>query len=397
MTLSTNTASSVDMPSLIADRIERVRAYMRDHDLDHLVLQTFDNIRYVSNFRSLIINETADHILCIFNSDGTADIYGPHLNEAVASPDSSLPNIKNLRPLAGWTPLMTEPETVIQSVTAELQAAGARRIGYDAVHPVLLRGLQDSQKKFQLQYVGDELFSLRREKLPAEISLMKLAHRDNLDALEAAFAIAKVGITDRELLANSLAFQQKHNGEILTHSTCNVHAKPWRWFPERHEARAGEAIFIDQVYYGLGGYASDITRTVAVQEAYPEVAKAYAKLVEASHDLHTKARTGASVADLDDYMNEILVKQGLQPSPYGLGHGIGLRVMEPPSIAPRHLLDNGGGTLIQGEVIAIEPETAIELNGELVLLKVEDCFVVQSDGLEPLGDTAPTEMRVVGN
>lgn len=370
---------------------------MRRNRLDHLVLQTFDNIRYATDFRSLIIGETADHFLCVFSSDGTAEIFGPHLNDVVEAPDPSLPHITSLKPLAGWTPLMAEPETAIRAVTAALSATGAQRIGYDALHPLLLAGLQDSRDRFHLTYVGAEMFSLRREKLPSEIALMRLAHRDNLAALDATFALAHAGITDRELLAHSLAHQQEHNGEILTHSTCNIHAEPWRWFPERHEARVGEAIFVDQVYYGLGGYASDITRTVVINDADPRVSAAYAKLVDVARDLQVRVRAGTVASELDEFVNDALKKQGLSPSPYGIGHGIGLRVMEPPSISPRHLLDNHEAALISGEVVALEPETSIEIDGELILLKVEDCYVVRPDGLEPLGDTAPRELRVVGN
>jgi Xaa-Pro aminopeptidase len=241
------------------------------------------------------------------------------------------------------------------------------------------------------------LFSLRRQKLPAEIALMRLANADNVAALDEAFAHVRVGTTDREILARSLMHQQLHNGEILTHSTCNLHAKAWRWFPERHRVRAGETFFVDQVYYGEGGYASDITRTVALNEPHPAAASAYMKLIEVARDLHEVARAGARVSVLDDHMNRALVKHGLQPSPYGLGHGIGLRVMEPPSLSPSDLLDSAATVLISGEVIAIEPETAIEINGEIVLLKVEDCFIVTADGLEPLGEIAPPELRILGD
>jgi hypothetical protein len=45
-------------------------------------------------------------------------------------------------------------------------------------------------------------------------------------------------------------------------------------------------------------------------------------------------------------------------------------------------------TLEEQMTIAIEPETAVEVGGELVVMKVEDVFVVESHGLRRLTSAA---------
>lgn len=374
-------------------RGEKVTAWMRDKGIDHLLLGAADNIRYVSDYRSLIINETADHMLCLFSADGQSTIYGPHLKQEVR--DVGDPRLSAVRPLSGWTPLMAEPRTVISTIVKGLQQDQARRIGYDSISAVLLEGLRGEMgPTAEFHYAGNALFEIRREKLPTELELMRLANADNLKALEAAFAAIKPGFRDRDVLAAAAMAQESGRAELITHSTCNVHSTPWNWFPQNHEVTPPEAIFLDQCFYGLGGYASDITRTVFIGDPPNVVIDGYRKLVEVSEDIHATARTGARVDDLDSQLNRALKLHGLAESPYGLGHGIGLRIMEPPSLSPAHLIDSSR-ELVRGEVVAIEPETNVEFNGTQIPLKVEDCFLVADDGLVSLGPTPNTILPTI--
>jgi Xaa-Pro aminopeptidase len=381
------------LEALALERGDRVASWMREEGLDHLVLATWDNIRYASNYRSLIINETADHMICAFTGEGLATIYGPHLKDEVT--DTGSTRLQAIKPLSGWTPLMTEPQTVIRSIAEDLRRSGARRVGYDAIPAELLDGLRSElSDSMSFRYIGNALFELRRVKLASELDLMRLANADNLKAVESALASVGPGTRDRDVLAAAVFAQENSRAELITHSTCNVHSTPWNWFPQNHEVEPPEAIFLDQCFYGLGGYASDITRTLFIGDPPDVVVDAYRKLVEVSVEIHATARAGSRVDELDGLLNRLLTQQGLTESPYGLGHGIGLRIMEPPSLSPSNLLD-GPRTLVLGEVVAIEPETSVEFNGEQIPLKVEDCFVVAQDGLVPLGPTPSTVLPTV--
>lgn len=360
---------------------------MRRRAVDHLLLSTADNIRYATDYRSLIIQETGDHMVGLIDNQGQAQIFGPHLRAAHTVDPSEDAIVRSVRPLAGWVPLMAEPERVVAVVAKALTAAGARSIGYDMIHPELLRRFAEALPSVTFTYVGADLFDVRREKLPAEVQLMRQAHQDNLAALKDALALVRPGSTDRELLAAGLASQQGRRAEAITHFTCFVRSPFGDWFPAGRTLRKGEAIFIDQVYYGPGGYASDLTRTAFVGEPPAAVLDAYSRLLDVAATVREQARAGAKVSVLDELLNSTLQKMGLAPSPYGLGHGIGLRVMEPPSLIQRDLI-HGERHLLAGEVIALEPETAIEHGGEQISLKVEDCFLVESSGLTSLGEIA---------
>jgi Xaa-Pro aminopeptidase len=93
------------------------------------------------------------------------------------------------------------------------------------------------------------------------------------------------------------------------------------------------------------------------------------------------------VADIHATINRYLGRHGLPITPYGTGHGIGLRACEPPTIHRRDRTSRDE-TLVEGMTIALEPETHVEVNGTAILLKVEDNYVVEAGGLRRL-TTAP--------
>jgi Xaa-Pro dipeptidase len=384
---------STDAQTLTNDRNTRVLDLLTALPADHLLLGNADNIRYATNFRSLIVHETADHMLCLMNSDGQARVFGPHVRETADL--SELPDVRidAVHPLVGWVPLEFDIAAVVDVLSKSIANEGARRVGYDVLHPVILDGLRHELPRTDFVYVGAELFDLRRVKLPLEVALLEAAAEDNLAALNAAFNAARPGMTDREILAVAVGHQQKSNAELITHFSCNIRSGA-DWFPAGRTLREGDSIFIDQVYYGRGGYASDLTRTAFVGEPPAQVAHAYRRLVEIAHEIHAACKPGVSVARLDDLMMESLRKNGLPASPYGLGHGIGLRVMEPPSIISEgvSITDH---VLRLGETIALEPETWVTYLGSRIPLKVEDCVVVGTDGGRPLGVPAPDELQVI--
>jgi Xaa-Pro aminopeptidase len=94
-------------------------------------------------------------------------------------------------------------------------------------------------------------------------------------------------------------------------------------------------------------------------------------------------RPGVKASEVDDAVNNYLRRQGLPTTPYAMGHGVGLRACELPTIYRSSIIDRDQ-VIVEGSVIALEPETGLEINGEFVLLKLEDNYVVQSDGVRRL-------------
>ncbi len=115
------------------------------------------------------------------------------------------------------------------------------------------------------------------------------------------------------------------------------------------------------------------------------VQDAYRELLEALRVGEEAARPGVRASEVHEAVNAYLRGRGLAITPYSMGHGVGLRACELPTI---HRADRMGRdqALEEGMVISLEPETGVEVDGRFVLLKVEDNYVVESDGLRRLTD-----------
>jgi Xaa-Pro aminopeptidase len=123
----------------------------------------------------------------------------------------------------------------------------------------------------------------------------------------------------------------------------------------------------------LGGYCSDMTRTVHLGKPGPRQREAYEEVLEAQQAGVQAVRPGASCGDVDEAARSVLRKAGLAEAfSHSTGHGVGLEIHEPPRI--------GAGQktrLLAGMVVTIEP--GIYLTGDFGV-RIEDMVAVTHSG-----------------
>lgn len=372
-----------DAPALRAARAERITGFMRARHLDHLLLTGFDSIRYALDARFQIISEGFDWFVAIVDRSGEGEVFVPWVDEDVIGPDPDAPAVRIAHPLPSWAPALSQAEYWSEAVAAALSRLGARRVGFDLVDATLLEALRGRCPKVEFVGVARDLYDLRAIKLPSEVALLEAASTVNCMAADAAIDGARSGMTDYDVLSIAMASLQSAGVEYLTHSLCNIRRGTGTWFAAGQTLREGDAFFFDIGCYGRGGYASDIARVGFVGEPPARVSQAYHHLLEAHHVGEVAARPGVRVSDIHAAINGYLHRQGFPITPYGTGHGIGLRACEPPTIHRRDRTSRDE-TLIEGMTIALEPETQVEIDGVSILLKVEDNYVVESSGLRRL-------------
>jgi Xaa-Pro aminopeptidase len=134
----------------------------------------------------------------------------------------------------------------------------------------------------------------------------------------------------------------------------------------------------------VGGYRSDMTRTVVVGAASPRHRQIYegVRLAnEAGIDAVAAGRTGIEV---DAEARAVLDRLGIEGAfRHGLGHGVGLDVHEGPSLSPK-----GERALESGMVVTVEPGVYVPGFGGV---RIEDLVVVEAGGCRVLS-TAPKEL-----
>jgi len=375
----------VEWDSLRASRSAKVTGLMRQRGLDHLLLTGFDSIRYAADYRTLIIAEGFDWFAAIVGQDGSCDIFVPWVDETAEAPERGLPWIRSVQPLPSWSPALANVRTWTDAIAKVLRQRQAKRVGFELVYADLLTALRQEVPHAEFVPAAADLFSLRLTKDAAEIELLTAASRVNSRAANTALDAAKAGMTDHEILAVAMESLQRDGCEFVSHSVCNVRRGSGRWFAAGNELADGDAFFFDIGCYGLGGYASDMARTGFVGEPARPVLRAYRSLLEALDLGAELARPGARAAAIHETVNDYLSRQGLPITPYAIGHGVGLRACELPTI---HRTDRMDRDLVieKDMVIALEPETAVDIAGRTVVLKVEDNYVVTRDGAKRLTD-----------
>jgi Xaa-Pro aminopeptidase len=381
----------IDMAELHAYRSARVAEIMRETDLAALVLVGPDNIRYATDFRAHLTNES-EWFTAVVRRDGDADVFVPYIDEVISQPFAEAPWIRSMRPLASWAPVTANPATWTRDVAA-LLADVRGRIGVDGVDLGLLERLRGAHGEADFVSVSAALQRVRREKHPLEVTLLRAASRVNAGAMQAALAAAEVGGTDHDVLAAAMHFQQSAGAEFVTHSVCNLRNGSGDWFAAGRRFAEGDPFFFDIGMYGVGGYGSDAARTGFVGEPTRAVREAYEALVEAHGIAQSIIRPGVKASAVLAAVNEHLEGRGLRGTPYGVGHGVGLRICELPTVFTTAYQDEDV-TFIEGEVIALEPETTVIDRGRETVLKIEDNFVVTATGLEQL-TLVPAEQEFV--
>ena len=371
----------IDWTALRSYRWEKVKAVMDENNLDHLLLMGFDNIRYATDYRTQIIAEATDWCAALVDSSGAVDIFVPWIDEVRADPEPDLPWIRAVHPLPSWTPAAPHAPYWAKIITGVM--GSARRIGVESGIFEIVEALKVTLPGVEFVEISTALYIAREEKHPLEVELLRAASIVNASAAEHALRHAQAGMTDYDVLALVMSYLQTHGVEFLSHSLCNHRRGTGTWFAAGSTLAEGDAFFFDVGCYGLGGYASDIARTGFIGEPNKEIQKAWGLLHEAYEIGQDMAKPGVKVSKVHNTVNEFLEKAGLPRTPYSMGHGVGLRACELPTIHRSDRMQNDE-ILQEGWVISLEPETAVEYKGQPMLLKIEDNFVVGRNSLEKL-------------
>jgi Xaa-Pro aminopeptidase len=125
----------------------------------------------------------------------------------------------------------------------------------------------------------------------------------------------------------------------------------------------------------LGGYCSDMTRTVHLGKATAEERHAYDAVLEAQQAGVAAVRAGVTAGEVDEAARSVLRRAKLDKwFTHGTGHGVGLEIHESPRLAAK-----ATQPLEAGMVVTIEP--GVYMPGKFGL-RIEDTVVVTRAGCE---------------
>jgi Xaa-Pro aminopeptidase len=274
---------------------------------------------------------------------------------------------------------------LLEEAGAWLGRQRVRRIAVEAqhmtlaAHGALLRALPSKTRLKPLAGVVDQQ---RMIKEPEEVALIRSAVRLGSSLFDRALKILRPGVTEAEVAgeieyaarrggAQGMAFETIVAGgrrSALPHGVASAQPITNKGF-----------VVLD---FGviLGGYCSDMTRTVHMGRASSQAREMYQVVREAQEQAVAAVRAGVKAGEVDYAARRVLQKAGLgRYFTHSTGHGLGLEIHEPPRLGKSQT-----EVLEPGMVVTIEPGVYVAGRGGV---RIEDVVVVTAKGCEVLTPT----------
>lgn len=339
-------------------RINALKRKIRAENLDGLIVNHLDYIRYLTGFT------------------GTAGLL-IIMNDSVYFFTDSRYTIQAKKQVNG-AKVVTVPTEPISSLNGHNWLHQKNlRLGFDGAH------LTVAQQKNLKEKVPEALFTscenlledLGWVKDSHEIASIKKAVEIADVAFERILQIVKPGIKERELAAEleyEMAMQGSERPAFESIVASGYRSALPHGIASQKKLQRGDFVTFD---FGatVDGYVSDITRTVVVGKASPRQRKIYEIVLSAQKAGINRVKAGINCKKVDDACRNVIKKAGFGKNfGHGTGHGIGFYIHVGPRISSR-----SKDKLAVNHIVTIEPGIYIPGWGGA---RIEDDVLVTRSG-----------------
>lgn len=318
-----------------AGRQQRVIEGARAAGVDALLVTHLPNVRWLTGFSGTagILLLTADR--CLLVTDFR------YAEQAAAE-------------AGGAAEVVIERASVWGRVEREARGLGPCRLGFEA-HVMAVReaGRLDGWEGVTPVPLVETVEAHRASKDANELALIRQAAGVAQRALDEVLPTIRAGERELDVAARLEAALRREGSEWHPFETI-VASGPRSALPHARTSQRvlarGELLLID---FGarVGGYCSDITRTMVVGKADARQQEIHAIVEEAQRSAREGIRAGMTGREADALARDLITQRGFGPMfGHSLGHGVGLEVHEGPRLAA-----TAQGRLPVGAVVTVEP------------------------------------------
>ena len=354
------------MTEPMKERLECFVTQLPERELDAVLVSAPENRRYLSGFSG-----SAGQLL--ISRDRAVLATDSRYSEQATNQASEF---QVLQVRGGWGWLMEQ-----------LKESGVKRVGFESQDMTVstFNSLRDTLKEesglsgISLIPVAGLADDQRIIKDGGELSLLQCA----IDASDAAMeivcpAIAE-GMTEREVAWRMEMAMRDAGADTISFDTI-VAAGPngamAHHQPTDRVIQRGEPIVID-MGAKVGGYCSDITRTVIVGEPDEMFHKIYGIVLGAQLTAINTVQIGMTGEECDSLARDVIAEAGYGDNfGHSLGHGVGLAIHENPRVSPKST-----DSLDLNTVFTVEPGIYISGWGGV---RIEDIVILGEAGATPL-------------
>ncbi len=329
------------------------------------------NMHYLSGYTGegcLLVLPESSHIITDFRYIEQAGRQSPACIVEQTGKDASRSRIiKNLLSECGITELAVETNVLTHDEFIALEKA--------------LEGVQ----LVSVPHFAEEMREVKSEE---EIEFIKKAGEISCKAFDDLLAFIKPGMTEKEVAAYLDYRMRVYGSEGNAFDTIvasGVNGSLPHAVPSDKVIEKGELVTFD---FGakIGGYCSDMTRTIAIGEISDELKAIYDAVLEAQLKALAYVGPGKSCFEADKIARDLLEEKYPGAFGHSLGHGVGLFIHESPSLSFR-----SEKTLMKGHVVTVEPGVYIPGVGGC---RIEDTVIITEDGFINI-ITTPKQLIVV--
>jgi Xaa-Pro aminopeptidase len=333
-------------------------------EVDALLVTKLANVRYLTGFSGSSAMALLTPAESVFFTDGRYDEQSRH----------EVPDLTRVASM----------ENLAAAIRDHLRRLGIGRVGFER-HAVTVAQLERWQERFdgvELAGIGEEVERLRWSKDEEELELLRSAQEATDGAFENILDLLVVGITERHASAQLELAMARHGADGLSFDPIvafGEHAAEPHHRPCHRALAEGDVITMD---FGakVGGYHTDMTRTVAFGEPATELRKVHDIVAGAQQAGIDALRPGVAGGDVDRAARSVIDDAGYGDRfTHGLGHGVGLEIHEGPS-----LRRDGDDVLPAGAVVTVEPGVYLPGMGGV---RIEDAVEVSEDGPTVVGSS----------
>lgn len=268
--------------------------------------------------------------------------------------------------------LLKAGEKLTEKLVPLLKACKVKKLGldnlsYDFYH-LLAKNLRGN---VGIRVDGGLLWKMRRVKNEEELRLMRKAGVATSAGMHAAIETIRPGVTEIEVAAE-IEYAMRKKGGWGTGFETIVASGLRSAYPHggctKRKIRKGDIVVVD-----IGAlyehYHSDMTRTIVAGDPSEKQTRTYEVVKTAQEKAHKAIKAGAKGKDIDMTARKVIDEAGYgKYFVHGLGHGVGLEIHEPPSLAA-----TSKDRLVLGNVVTNEPGIYIPDFGGI---RIEDTVLV---------------------
>ena len=252
-----------------------------------------------------------------------------------------------------------------------------------------LKGVLKNYKISTDDTLTNMINEIRAVKTPQEVELIVKAQRIAEKSFQNILNFIKDGVTEKEIELELNYQMFKNGGEALSFDTIAIsgtNTSMPHGVPSDKIVRNGDFVTMD---FGtmVGGYHSDMTRTVAVGFATDEMADVYNTVLDAQLSCLNGLCSGLSCHDGDKLARDVIESKGYgQYFTHSTGHSVGVEIHEEPRLAPHYK-----EILKTGNIVTVEPGIYIP---KKFGVRIEDMALITDNGCENL-TKAPKELIIL--